>query len=565
MRFGEIPVAKAEGAILAHSLRHGRLTFKKGRRLGPDDVVALAEAGIESVTAARLDPGDVHEDDAATRLAMAVAGLDATVADAFTGRVNLYATCDGLCRVDAERIDRINRIDESITVATLPDLEPVTRGQMLATIKMIPFAVPVGALDLAVEAATGAASHLDGPVAVATYRRLRVGLIQTVLPSVKASVLDKTVTITRARLTPLGSDLVDERRCDHAVDALAGTIAEIDALALDLLLIAGASAITDRRDVLPAAIEAVGGRIEHFGMPVDPGNLLLLGRRGRMAVLGLPGCARSPKLNGFDWVLQRLAARQPVDRDAIMRMGVGGLLTEIPTRPQPRAGGDGTAAVPKAPPVKTVPRVAALVLAAGQSRRMGMQNKLLAPIGDRPMVAHVVDAALTSSAHPVLVVTGHEAEDVRAALAETPVSWVHNPDFATGLSTSIKAGLAALPEAVDGVLVCLGDMPGISAAVLDTLIEALDPLHGKTIVVPRVDGRRGNPILWERRHIAEMMGITGDTGAKAMLNRHADHVVEVDVHDDAVLIDFDTPEALAAGRDALATKVVPGVMGRGGG
>jgi molybdenum cofactor cytidylyltransferase len=196
-------------------------------------------------------------------------------------------------------------------------------------------------------------------------------LIQTRLPGTKESVLDKTVAVTARRIDACGGRLVGEQRCAHAVDALA---ARIRAVSADLVLIAGASAITDRRDVLPAAIEAAGGVVEHFGMPVDPGNLLLLARLGDRPVLGLPGCARSPKLNGFDWVLQRLAAGLPVGRADIMAMGVGGLLMEIPTRPQPR---DGTPARPGV--------VAAIVLAAGQSRRMGPDNKLLALVDGRPI------------------------------------------------------------------------------------------------------------------------------------------------------------------------------------
>src|SRR5262249_57563189 len=112
----------------------------------------------------------------------------------------------------------------------------------------------------------------------------------------------------------------------------AGTIGEGG----KLVLIFGASAIPDRRDVIPAAIEAAGGNVEHFGMPVDPGNLMLIGSAAGRAVLGAPGCARSPKENGFDWILARLLCGLPVRRSDITGMGVGGLLMEIVTRPQPR-------------------------------------------------------------------------------------------------------------------------------------------------------------------------------------------------------------------------------------
>jgi molybdenum cofactor cytidylyltransferase len=270
-------------------------------------------------------------------------------------------------------------------------------------------------------------------------------------------------------------------------------------------------------------------------MPVDPGNLLLLAHIGERPVLGLPGCCRSPKLNGFDWVLQRIAAGIGVTREDIMGMGVGGLLTEIPSRPQPRAA-------------KPAPsgRVAALVLAAGQSRRMGVENKLLAEVDGRAMVTHAVDAILASRAAPVLVVTGHEAEEVRAALGERPVQIVLNPRYVEGLSTSLKAGLAALPEDAEGVLVGLGDMPRIKPAQIDRLIAAFNPLEGRAVVVPTVRGKRGNPVLFATRFLPEMLQIGGDVGARHLIGEHEDQVVEIEMEDDAALLDIDTPDALSA-------------------
>src|SRR4051794_693182 len=324
MRFGPVPPDDAVGAILVHSVRLKGMAFKKGRILSADDVEALKAAGIEHVTAACLDPGDVGEDAAAARIAKAVAGAGPTVSAAFTGRVNLFASTRGLCVVDVERLNRLNLVDESVTVATLPAFAPVEPTQMVATIKIIPFAAPE-----AVVAAAEALASEGGPLfRVAEFQTLRTVLIQTRLTGTKESVLDKTVSVTRDRLVALGGELVDETRVDHAEGAVADAIASARVSAPDLLLIAGASAITDRRDVLPAGIEQAGGEVEHFGMPVDPGNLLLLARIGDMPVLGLPGCARSPKLNGFDWVLQRLAAGVPGTRRDIIMMGAGGLLTE---------------------------------------------------------------------------------------------------------------------------------------------------------------------------------------------------------------------------------------------
>ena len=255
------------------------------------------------------------------------------------------------------------------------------------------------------------------------------------------------MAVTAERIAAAGGRLISEARCAHEIAALAE---RIRASGGDLVLIAGASAITDRRDVLPAAIEAAGGAVEHFGMPVDPGNLLLLAHIGERAVLGLPAAplAQAERL--------RLGAgapgrRDPGDPAGHHGHGRGRPAHRDPDRPQPREAAG-------APPGK----VAALVLAAGQSRRMGQANKLLAPVDGRPMVAHAVDAMLASRADPVIVVTGHQADAVRAALAGRPVIWAHNPDYASGLSSSLAAGLAALPEDAEGVVIGLGDMPRAS-------------------------------------------------------------------------------------------------------
>jgi molybdenum cofactor cytidylyltransferase len=314
----------------------------------------------------------------------------------------------------------------------------------------------------------------------------------------------------------------------------------------DILLMSGASAIVDRRDVLPAALEAAGGRVAHFGMPVDPGNLMMLGELAGRPAVGLPGCARSPKVNGFDWVLQRLVAGLAVAPEDVMRLGAGGLLKEIPSRPLPRAEAVETpSSAPRAP------RIAAIVLAAGQSRRMGNVNKLLASVDGKPMVSHVVESLAASQARPLVVVTGHDYAAVEAVLPPSPAkgrgfTLTHNPDYASGLASSLRRGLAALPENVDGVLVCLGDMPRLSPAIVNRLIAAFNPTEGRAICVPTWQGKRGNPVLFARRFFAEMQEIAGDTGARALIGEHAEAVCEVPMDDDAVLLDIDTPEALAA-------------------
>ena len=334
MKFGEVPVGEAEGAILAHSLRLGTAALKKARVLSRADLDLIAGAGLSRIVVARLEPGDVGEDEAARTVAAAVAGDGVEAAAPFTGRANLFARARGLLVFDRERLDRLNLVDEAITLGTLPPFAVVEPRMMVATVKIIPFAAPAEAVERCV-----AAARSEGPLLrVAPFVPRSVGLDPDPASGIEGKHPRQDPRGHRGKAQ--GTRLPAGRRGTLRPRGLRNSTPLIrDAIGhgVDILLIHGASAILDRRDVIPAAIVAAGGRIDHFGMPVDPGNLLLLGHVGERAVLGLPGCARSPKVNGFDWVLERLVAGLPVGPGEIMRMGSGGLLAEIPSRPLPRA------------------------------------------------------------------------------------------------------------------------------------------------------------------------------------------------------------------------------------
>jgi molybdenum cofactor cytidylyltransferase len=535
MKFGAVPVDEAEGCVAVHSIRQSGLVLKKGTLIGKPEIAALKVAGIGEIVVARIEPGDVSEDAAAAEIAAAVAGEGVHVERAFTGRANLFAETAGVLVVDKDAVDRLNQVDESITFATLPAYKPVVAGEMIATVKIIPFAVAEKARD-------GALAVAARPlVRIAPYRIRKIGVVSTMLPGLASKVIEKTLKVTEERLAATGATIVAERRVPHEQRALARAMEEVLGEGAELVIVFGASAIADRRDVIPAAVEAIGGRIEHFGMPVDPGNLLLVAAARGRPVVGAPGCARSPKENGFDWVLMRMLAGLEVPRTAITGMGVGGLLMEIVTRPQPRAE----------PPAAAGRRIAAVVLAAGRSTRMGGPNKLLAEIAGRPLLRIVVEEALASRAKPVIVVVGHERAEIEKALAGLSVQLVHNPDFAQGLGSSLKAGIAAVPAEADGAIVCLGDMPQVDASLIDRLIAAFDPDRGALIVMPTVEGRRGNPVLWSRRFFSDLMAIEGDVGARHFIGRYSEAVVEVPLEDKAALVDVDTPEALVGVKAAI--------------
>jgi molybdenum cofactor cytidylyltransferase len=410
---------------------------------------------------------------------------------------------------------------------------------VIATIKVNPYAVSEGIVASWERAAKA--------FRVASFSPLRASLIQTLEPGLKPGVLDKTSRATRERLEALGGALLAEARAPHDEEALAAQLRQRIVAGDDLVLVCGACSIADRGDVIPAAIIAAGGRIEHFGMPVDPGNLLLVGAIGAVPVIGMPGCARTSQLNGFDHVLRRLFAGLPVGRAEIAKMGVGGLLKETQWRAEPRAvakaGADFAARKSAA-----APRIAALVLAAGQSSRMG-ENKLLLPLEGKPVLRHVVDAIGDSSVASIIVVLGHQADDVRALVGDGPVAFIVNEDYRQGLSTSLKTGLAALPPEVDGAMVFLGDMPDVDSALIDRMIAAFDPGQMRAIVVPKRAGRRGHPVLWGRGFFAPLIEkLTGDIGAKAFIGQYAEWVAEIEADDDGVFTDLDTPEAFEARR-----------------
>lgn len=527
MRFGPIPLAEAEGAILAHATAAGDLKLRKSHRLTGADVEALRAAGSMQVIAAVLEPGDVAEDEAARRVAAAL-GFSGIVAKApATGRVNLHAQAAGVFTVDKTLIDQINRVDPAVTLATVADYATVDAGQMVATVKIIPFAVPERVI-AAVERLAGGASAFD----VHPFAARRIGLIQTVLPSLKASVMDKTARVTAARLARSGSHIVGEERVAHREEALEPAIAAMAARA-DMVLVFGASAMCDPNDVIPAAIRGGGGEVLAVGMPVDPGNLLVLGRLDGTPVLGAPGCARSPKENGFDWVLDRLMAGLDVTADEIAGMGVGGLLMEIPTRPEPRE---------RPAPAAPAP-VHAVVLAAGRSSRMGGPNKLLALFHGKTLVRRVAETALASAVAGVTVVIGHQADRVRAALDGLDVSFAPNPDYASGLASSLKSGIAAVPRDASGALILLADMPRIETSDLDRLADAFRRAGGNAIVRATHDGKRGNPVILPRAVFDDVSRIEGDTGARHVIEAGLAEVIDVELGRSASL-DVDTPDAM---------------------
>lgn len=333
MEFGPVPTAAAQGAVLAHSVMAGGRKMPKGRVLSCEDLSLLRSEGIATVVVARLGPGDVGEDIAAARLAAAMvpdpAAAGLTVTAPHTGRVNFHAAGPGVIEVDAARVTALNGIDPSITFATLQPMTRVAPGTLAGTVKIISYAVNDAALRQAEAMAAGAVRVR--PVVLRT-----AGLILTDAPGQAEKLADKGRRAIGQRLKALGMTLSDVRTVPHDRAAIRDAIADLQG---DMVLILTGAATSDLHDDAPQALRDAGGEVARFGMPVDPGNLLFHGTLGDRPVIGLPGCARSPALNGADWVLERMACGIPVTDADIAAMGVGGLLKEIPIRPAPRERG----------------------------------------------------------------------------------------------------------------------------------------------------------------------------------------------------------------------------------
>lgn len=330
MWFGPVPLAQACGAVLAHSELAGGLRLRKGKVLVPDDLAVLAAAGLTEVVVARLDPGDLGEDQAADALARSLVPDEAAQglvrSHAFTGRVNLNAVGPGLVEVDRAAVLALNRVDPAITLATLPPWARVGAGVLVGTVKIISYGVDAQAVQRACDLSRSAIRVR--PVVLSS-----AGLILTEVAGQDAKLALKGRRAIEARLLALGMELAGVERVAHDEAAIAAALHRCSG---EMVLILTGSATSDLFDTAPQGLRAAGGRVLRFGMPVDPGNLLFLGILGPRTVIGLPGCARSPALNGADWVLERLACGLVVGDDDIAAMGVGGLLKETKSRAQPR-------------------------------------------------------------------------------------------------------------------------------------------------------------------------------------------------------------------------------------
>ena len=517
MYFGNISLDKSEGNILAHTLNVNNKRLSKGKIISKEDIKLLKNSGLDSIICAVPNKNDIHEDKIAKILGKLFINKSIIIEDPYTGRVNLLAKKTGLIIIDEKIINKFNATSQHITIATLKNYSKVNKGDMIATIKIIPFYVNSTILKKINNI------YLRNSLNINPFKQKKVGLILS--HSEKANLKLNKISIERInnRLENLNSSLTKVITCKHDSHSISKNIIILKKEKINLILILGASAIVDIKDKIPEAIQLAKGSIIRFGMPVDPGNLLLLGKLKNIYVIGLPGCARSPSLNGFDWILERLIVDTHISSKNISDMGVGGLLKTINKDKSN---------------IKKY-NISNIILAAGQSKRMKEKNKLLININNKKMIENVIHSATKSNANNNILVLGHQNEKIQKYVNNN-ITITINKEYKKGLSSSLKKGISALPEDCDGAIIILGDMPIITSNLINNLIKNFDPKNNKYIVAPTYNGKRGNPILIGRKYFPDILNLKGDKGAKNILNKNSKYINNIPQKNSFSLIDIDT-------------------------
>ena len=531
MKIEHLDPKESKGSILAQSYNLSERKLSKGTRVSKAIVELLNKENIKTILCAVPHENDMDEDAAAEAISNAIDRNRLYAEEASTGRVNFRTPALGVVRYNRELIKKINLVDESIAFSIVEHNQLLAKNDLIATLKIIPFFVS----KIYVERVVTLLSKHE----IFKIHRLeekKVGFIQTYYDWQKRSIFKATSNVTRSRLDALGCLLKKEALIPHDHESLCSEIKSSIDSGAQVLLISGASAITDRSDYIPKAILSVGGEIIQYGLAVDPGNLLLIGKIGGTTVIGMPGCARSPKLNGFDWVLQLLMANIPITKEELADMGAGGLLMEIASRPLPRALSKSVN--------KREKKIMGVILAAGNSTRMGKDNKLLRNVGDASLVRNTAVEMLNSDVDSCSIVLGYQSDKVAEVIKDLNISLILNPLWQEGQASSLKAALNTLDDTYSDLLIMLGDLPGVKSRHINTIIEEHLSTNNRRskITIPSFNGKKGNPVIWGRSFFPDLSNLEGDVGGRALFNHHPAAINLLDMDDPAVVTDTDTPE-----------------------
>ncbi len=519
------------GAVLAQTYNLPGKIISKGTFVTNEIVAYFKTGNVKTILCAVPEEGDIHEDEAAEAISSAIDKNHIYADKASTGRVNFKSQSLCLVRYDRDFIKEVNLVDESIAFSIVEHNQLLAEGDLIATLKIIPFFMKKKYVDRVIKILAK-----DEFFKIHSLKKKEVILIQTCFEWQKKSIFTATSNVTKARLEALGCSLNKEKLISHDYDTLRFAIRSSVKNGPEVLLISGASAITDRSDYIPKAILSEGGEIIQYGLAVDPGNLLLIGKVDNTTIIGLPGCARSPKLNGFDWVLQLLMADIPINREELADMGAGGLLMEIASRPLPRALARSVS--------KREKKVMGVILAAGNSTRMGKDNKLLKNVGGAPLIRNTAVEMLKSDLDTCSIVLGYQSDKVAAVIKDLDIRLILNPMWEEGQASSLRAAINTLDETYSDLLIMLGDLPGIKSSHINSIIEEhllIDNRKSK-ITIPSFKGQKGNPVIWGRSFFHDLSNLEGDVGGRTLFSEHPAAINILEMDDPWVVKDADTPE-----------------------
>nr|ADI18957.1 molybdopterin biosynthesis enzyme [uncultured Rhodobacterales bacterium HF0010_10C01] len=519
------------GSVIAQTYNLPGKTISKGTFVTSEIVGYLKEGEVQNILCAVPDDGDIHEDEAANIISNAIDRSHIYIDTASTGRVNFKSRSLCLVRYKRDLIKKVNMVDESIAFSIVEHNQLLAKNDLIATLKIIPFFTQKKYVDQVL-------SILDKNELFKTHNlnKKEVSLIQTSFEWQKKSMFKATSNVTRNRLEALDCSLNEEKLISHDYNLLRSEIRSSIESGIDILLISGASAIIDRSDYIPKAILSEGGEITQYGLAVDPGNLLLVGKIAETIIIGMPGCARSPKLNGFDWVLQLLMADIPVDKEELAEMGAGGLLMEIASRPLPRALSKSVN--------KREKKIMGVILAAGNSTRMGKDNKLLKNIDGAPLIRKIALEITKSDLDGCSIVLGYQSDKVADVIKDLNINLILNPLWKEGQASSLKAALNSLTSSYSDLLIMLGDLPGIKSGHINRIIkEHLSSENRRSkITIPSFKGEKGNPVIWGRSFFHDLSNLEGDVGGRVLFGQHPAAINLIEMDDPAVVTDTDTPE-----------------------
>lgn len=523
MKFSEKNVNKSLGLILAHSISKDNVKIKKGTILEKLHIKKLFEIGVKKIFTVKLDKDDIFENEAAKEIGKVFFSKEnVRVGKSFSGRVNIFSTSLGIFNVNEKVINKSNSVNYSLTIATLSNNSVVSPGQIIATIKVIPYGVKKSVLNKFLKILN------QNTLTIFDVKLRNVSLIVTQRENNSNYLNDKIIDSVNHRLFKLGIRLNEIHFCKHDKNALANLLEKIS---FDLVLILLATATTDINDIGPSAIKLIKGKIIRFGMPVDPGNLLFLGQtRNEKMVIGLPGCIKSKSLNGADWIIERLVCGMTINNEMISSMGVGGLLKEISNRPRPRI----------IESFSKIKKIDIMLLAAGKSTRMQKEDKLLLKKNNKSLLQTSVEECTKANLNKVHVILGYNKDSRKKILKNFDVNVCFFEGYEEGIGASIRYGMQFIKPEVDAVIISLADMPKVKHDLYLRLIEKFNKNKNNEICrLFSSSEKAGHPILFSKRFFENLRSLTGDTGAKELIKDSQEYLCKIYCDDDSPIYDID--------------------------